>query len=172
MPSALEKALAALESLTPLRQDCGRLCDAACCRDDGEEELGMLLFPGEADLYDEADAAWMRILPSGEAIAGAEVPLLVCDGVCPRERRPLACRIFPLGPKARKSGVKARLDARSRAMCPLAEYGRRGLAPEFVAAVEEALALLWEDAEQREYLLWLSALIDDYAAMLRMFRAP
>ena len=48
----------------------------------------------------------------------------------------------------------------------------RGLAPEFVAAAEEAFALLWEDPEQREYLIWLSALIDDYAALFRTFRAP
>ena len=46
--SSLNTVLAArdlLRELTPLKTDCGRLCGGACC--EGDEETGMLLFPGE-----------------------------------------------------------------------------------------------------------------------------
>jgi len=38
-----------LETLTPLKTDCGRLCAGACRQ--GDEKTGMLLFPGEEALY-------------------------------------------------------------------------------------------------------------------------
>lgn len=166
---ALGRALELTRDVTPLRQDCGRHCGAACCRDDGEDELGMLLFPGEEGLYGEQDAAWMHIVSSGEEREGLGVPLLVCNGTCPRERRPLACRIFPLGPKTGKGPPRVRIDPRSRMMCPLADAGIQGLSPDFVKAVGEAFLALWEDEEQREYLRWLSALIDAYGRMIRAF---
>ena len=39
-----------LETLTPLKTDCGRLCQGACCQ--GDEQTGMLLFPGEEAFYE------------------------------------------------------------------------------------------------------------------------
>ncbi len=46
--SAVLSARAALSDLTPLLTDCGRLCGVACCK--GDEQTGMLLFPGEEAL--------------------------------------------------------------------------------------------------------------------------
>ena len=46
--SAVLSARAALSDLTPLLTDCGRLCGFACCK--GDEQTGMLLFPGEEAL--------------------------------------------------------------------------------------------------------------------------
>ena len=175
MASALERARDYLTDVTPLRKDCGVRCGAACCTDDsadGGEEMGMLLFPGEIELYAPEDMSWMRIVLS-EADFGAPVPLLVCDGTCPRDKRPLACRMFPLGPKVRGGGVvTARMDARARFVCPLYASGKRGLAPEFVEAAENAFSALWEDEEQRDFLIWLSGLIDEHVRMLREFRQP
>ena len=35
---------------TPLVRNCGQLCSAACCQ--GSDTEGMLLFPGEEELYE------------------------------------------------------------------------------------------------------------------------
>lgn len=48
---ALEAARGALETLTPLKRDCGRLCGGACCQPDETGENGMLLFPFEDSYY-------------------------------------------------------------------------------------------------------------------------
>ena len=82
----IKKAYEIIGNKTPLKSDCGRLCGAACCK--GDDETGMLLFPGEEDLCtcDE-----FKIIQTDYSL-----PLLVCDGTCNRDRRPLACRIFPL----------------------------------------------------------------------------
>ena len=45
----IKKAYEAIGTLTPLKSDCGRLCGAVCCK--GDDETGMLLFPGEESLY-------------------------------------------------------------------------------------------------------------------------
>ncbi len=158
-----------LTETTPLRHDCGEHCAAACCRDDGDEELGMLLFPGEDALYAPEDASWMRITPSSAMRLGRSVPLMLCSGSCPRAKRPFACRIFPLAPKARSGAIQVRMDARARFLCPLAESGVHGLDPAFVDAVGKAFALLWSDPTQRDYLMWLSRLIDEHAKMLKTF---
>ena len=55
-PGALrtrEEARAILKDVTPLKKNCGRLCDAACCQSDESGENGMLLFPFEECLYDK-----------------------------------------------------------------------------------------------------------------------
>ena len=49
MNEAVEQARALLETLTPLKRDCGRLCGARCCRSLEGEETGMVLFPGEEE---------------------------------------------------------------------------------------------------------------------------
>ena len=53
------QARAAIGGLTPLHQDCGALCEAACCRPDADGQGGVYLFPGEESLFRGAD--WMRI---------------------------------------------------------------------------------------------------------------
>jgi|GEM_PF-4177759 len=70
----------------------------------------MYLFPGEEALYHEKED-WFRI---GESTCGSEclypyddtpMHVFICDGHCPRHRRPLACRLFPLTPILRPDGV-------------------------------------------------------------------
>ena len=51
MNSVLRTARKKLKNVTPLKKDCGRVCGAACCRSPEGEETGMLLFPGEEELY-------------------------------------------------------------------------------------------------------------------------
>ncbi len=143
--STIMRAYAALGDLTPMLTDCGLLCSAACCRPDEDGQGGVHLFPGERAAL--GDCAWGRIVPGGLA------PMLVCEGPCERDRRPLGCRIFPLTPVRGRSGKwTVRMDARARAMCPLARSGVGGLDPAFVRAARDALRVVAEDPEGEAFL--------------------
>ena len=147
--TAVKEARSLLETLTPLKTDCGRLCEGACCQ--GDEGTGMLLFPGEDALYDACDFA--RIVPADFTLGGEQAKLFVCDGHCPRDKRPLACRIFPLFLAFLKSGkTKVRMDTRAACVCPLFDSGTAGLDQEFVAAVREAYDVLLESEACAAYL--------------------
>ena len=99
-----------LESETPLNFDCGKICNGKCCK--GDENTGMLLFPGEENLIDERIK--IKIAHNGDKIA-------VCNGTCDRNKRPLSCRIYPFFPLVKtfrnKERVKVIFDL--RADCPL-----------------------------------------------------
>ena len=141
----LTEARKALELLTPLKTDCGRICGARCCASMEGEETGMLLFPGEEDRYEDLDG-W-RIIPAGKEL------LLICPGSCRREERPLSCRIFPLVPCLKEDGsIAVRTDERARAVCPLARQGKRGMDPAFAEAVRHAGETLAGDERQRDFL--------------------
>lgn len=51
LPESLVAARKLLEEITPLQTDCGLVCGGACCQTHPGEETGMLLFPGEAEMY-------------------------------------------------------------------------------------------------------------------------
>ena len=138
-----------LENLTPLKTDCGRLCQGACCQ--GDEKTGMLLFPGEEAFYENCTFA--RIIPAGFMLGGKDALLLVCNGTCDRETRPLACRLFPLFLKFKEDGVtKLRMDVRAKAVCPLTDYGIKALDTDFKQAARTAYDILLEDADCAAYL--------------------
>ena len=154
----LSRAYAALGALTPMTGDCGALCGAACCRPDEDGQGGVHLFPGERALLEDRD--WCRVLPSAFA------PVMLCDGACERDRRPLGCRIFPLTPvRGRDGRWTVRMDARARAMCPLVRSGAKGLDPAFVRAVRDALRIVAEDPEG-------DAFLDAWAALEAEYRKP
>lgn len=139
------RAYALIGDRTPMLTDCGLLCGAACCQADADGQGGVYLFPGEEALLE--DCAWGHIEDAPFA------PMLVCDGPCDRERRPLGCRVFPLTPVRGKNGRwTVRMDARARAMCPLAASGIGGLDPQFVRAVRDALRVVAEDPEGDAFL--------------------
>jgi len=144
MNEYLERAREMLAEVTPLKTDCGKVCGAKCCRSLEGEETGMLLFPGEEDAC-RGKAGW-KVL---ETESG---PMAVCPGMCEREERPLACRIFPLLPVIREGRVKAAADQRARAVCPLLRQGLKGMDPAFVDAVREAGRILAEEPGLRAYL--------------------
>ena len=148
MDDALFRAREKLNSVTPLKRDCGRVCGSRCCDSLEGEETGMLLFPGEDALY--RDMKEWKIL---QAPAGL---MMVCPGTCSRGDRPLACRLFPLLPVIRDGAVRAVMDRRAYAVCPLARQGIRALDPEFTAAVREAGKILAEEGEQRRFLEMLT----------------
>lgn len=145
MDAAVFAAREKLNHVTPLKKDCGRICGARCCRSLDGEETGMLLFPGEAEAY-TGKAGW-------EIRETAQGNLVFCPGVCEREERPLACRLFPLLPLPGEGGrIRAAVDQRARAVCPLARQGKEALDPAFTEAVREAGELLMQHREQRLFL--------------------
>ena len=144
MDAAVSSAREKLNNITPLKKDCGRICGARCCRSLDGEETGMLLFPGEADAYSDRAGWEIRKTAKGE--------MVLCHGTCSREDRPLACRLFPLLPVIRDGTVKAAMDQRAYAVCPLARQGIRALDPEFAEAVREAGRMLAADGEQYRFL--------------------
>ena len=115
----------------------------------GEESL----FPGAEDWY---DLEWHRtdereFCPDWEGKIPA-VAFLICRGRCPRDRRPLACRLFPLAAEvtADRTGhgyaIDVGLDADAAIMCPLARRARLDqLDPEFVEACRDVYRRLARD---------------------------
>ena len=102
-----------LDRVSPLDEDCGKLCNAACCTQEGDEtedgacdfEMGIYLLPGEEKLY-TMDEPWLKW--SVEQAEDYEFPdswhgnvyFVRCTTppICPREHRPLQCRFYPLTP--------------------------------------------------------------------------
>jgi Fe-S-cluster containining protein len=165
--TAPERILAArtlLQDITPLKTDCGRRCGAACCKPDADGQGGMLLFPGEEALYDPAPD-WATITESPIVIEGKPLLFLTCDGHCPREERPLACRIFPLTPALKDGKPIVQLDIRAWPLCPLMPHGVSGLSRDFVAAAQAGAALLCEEATARAYIAWLTDTLADYGRL-------
>lgn len=145
MNDAVSAAREKLNQATPLKKDCGRICGARCCRSLDGEETGMLLFPGEADVYAGKEGWEIRKTARGD--------LLLCSGTCDREERPLSCRLFPLLPLIGDNGqIRVVTDLRARAVCPLARQGKSAMDPVFIDAVREAGELLAQSDEQAVFL--------------------
>ena len=149
MDDALRAAREELRELTPLKRDCGKVCGARCCTSLEGEETGMLLFPGEEEACRNRPGWKLRETPRGW--------LLICNGQCSREERPLACRMFPLLPVPEGEEIRVRTDERARAVCPLTRQGKQGMDPAFTEAVLRAGELLCRQEEQRTFLEMLQA---------------
>lgn len=139
-----------LSEPTPLKTDCGLLCDRACCRADEDAGGDVWLFPDEA----EGAYPWARVIQSRMPVTGIEVMAIRCEGACERAERPLCCRIFPLTPwYSKKRGEwDVRIDRRAWMVCPLCASGMRGLNPEFVNAARAAVSLLASDESGERFL--------------------
>ena len=170
----LEEARGLLGDVTPLKTNCGRLCEGACCQSDETGENGMLLFPFEDRLYKKPiDGFSFRLLPDDTLFKGGM--RLVCQGSCPREHRPLQCRLFPLRIRVESdsSGFDTRavaeIDPRAWALCPLPEMGGlRAMSAAFIGAVEQAGNALLKNVYMLEALSNEQRLVDE----LRAFPAP
>lgn len=147
------EAYSIIGKLTPLITDCGPLCGKACCSPDEDGQGGMLLFPGEEEM---CAGGWCTVEHTD---AG---DMLYCVAPCPRDARPLACRIFPLTPVFSKGAWTVRMDARARVMCPLARSGVKGVDREFALAVRRALRLIATTPEGDEFLRSWQAAEDEF----------
>lgn len=147
------------DDCTPLKADCGKSCDGACCTDEGGE--GMLLYPGEQVML--KDAGFLKVEKSEFTVEGKQVPIAVCEGKCNRSYRPLACRIFPLFPYV-KPGSRPIIimDPRANAICPIARVMKPSdLEKRFVRRVELTAKLLYCIPKTRKFMEEQSELLDD-----------
>ena len=149
-----------MAEVTPLPQDCGQVCGGRCCLP-SEGSSGMLLFPGEEEGMEEAG---FSLTPASEGV------LLTCGGTCQREKRPLACRFFPLFPHLDEQGrIRAVYDPRGYRLCPLLQASERvELDKDFVRAVRRAGRVLAGDEACRAFLRKISVEIDELDRFLRL----
>jgi len=152
---------------TPLRVDCGKLCDNACCAVT-DEITGMYLFPHESVMYENMPA-WGEVYDTDFTYGeGKKARLFTCTGTCDRAMRPLSCRIFPLIPYAHKGEeLKIIMDKRGRGMCPLIDAIKiEELSDEFVKKVTGAMKLCMCNRETREFIYALTQSIDEIGGLL------
>ncbi len=148
-----QKIFKVMGELTPLKADCGKLCAGACCK--GDSDTGMRLFPFEETCLP------VTYLKTGDR-------LVVCDGNCNRNERPLACRIFPFFPTIDDNGrVFVEPDLRAKRLCPLLTHSERILFDKrFFKAVKRVGKILAKDEKCREFLRESTEEIDTYAEFL------
>lgn len=150
---------------TPLRADCGELCNKACC---SGTDSGMFLFPGEKEVYKLLNPDGMRIEASDLAYNynGKKyyTPILFCNGNCDRYIRPLACRIFPLTPVLNGDGkVEIIVDPRAKSLCPLAktlyidEYDQN-----FGNSVKKTFSLLIKNKRVYDFMVEYTKYINEF----------
>ncbi|MEG0291213.1 MAG: hypothetical protein RR495_00790 [Anaerovoracaceae bacterium] len=139
-----------LDRVSPLDINCGTLCGAACCTDDGDEsykdagdfELGIYLLPGEEKLFNMKED-WLKW--TVEDAEDYDFPLSWHGNIyfvrcteppnCPRKQRPLQCRFYPLTPDLDEYDnlTLIRSTAQTPYTCPLISDNME-LNPRFIKA--------------------------------------
>ena len=142
-----------LDKSTPLKADCGQLCERACCK--GDNKTGMRLFP-----FEQSE---LEIVHTDDGYR-----LAVCNGTCDRDKRPLACRIFPFFPTVDENGkVFVELDYRGYNLCPMVKhYDQILFDKRFLRKVKKIGQLLAKDKNCLNFLIESTEEIDMYAAFL------
>ncbi len=125
----------------------------------------MLLYPFEDTYYKRPIEGFpFRLVPDDTLYKGGL--RLVCEGRCPREHRPLMCRLFPLRIRVEVQNGQTRalpeLDPRAGAVCPLLpEGGLRAMSGDFIEAVRTAGKALVQNTDMLEALYNEQRLLDE-----------
>lgn len=151
----------------PLNFDCGILCGSLCCQE-YEPGVGMYLLPGEQQMFTgkEAWLNWRFVKAKDHDFPPdwkGEVPFVTCNATCPRDKRPIQCRTFPLMPYLTPGGeLLVKLDTLSGILlCPVVkEPDKYPLRPEFYAAALSAWRILIKDPLIRSDVWQLSREVD------------
>jgi hypothetical protein len=161
-----ERAYSLLD-VPPLDGDCGELCGRICCQE-YEPNVGMYLLPGEECMFTGKEPwltwryQWAKRHDFPPEWKGL-VQFAMCQGTCPRERRPIQCRTFPLMPYLDPQGnLEMRLDALSGSLiCPVVRQPEaHPVKPEFVRNAREAWAVLVKDPLVRADVAYQSRKLD------------
>lgn len=166
LENSLLKALETLEKVTPLQnKNCGKICNAKCCK--GSDSDGMFLFPYEKELLQGSEEFTFC---KTEGNLGYD--FLVCTGQCERDKRPLACRIFPLFPLAVENDGNIKIipipDPRART-CPLISDEMR-MSRKFKRHVKIAGEYLLRDEKTKDYLLKMSDELMEIASFASLMK--
>lgn len=132
-----------LDRVSPVPFDCGMICGAACCdAANYDEEMGIFLLPGEEKMHDR-DSDWLvwNTLSTDEyefpPSWHGKVNFVRCKTPphCPREKRPIQCRSFPLTPHLTEDGKLFLVwnDSDLPYCCPMIE-DETELDPDFIQA--------------------------------------
>ena len=144
-----------LRKETPLKEDCGKICNGKCCK--GDENTGMIIFPGEENFLDEN-------IKIKETKGG--VKIAVCNSTCDRNKRPLSCRIYPLFPLMTETGkIKTIIDI--RANCPLKDDDYK-FQKSFIRKVKRVGKYLLLNEETKVVYLELSEEINEQIELLKI----
>jgi hypothetical protein len=146
-----QKAYSILDA-SPLEFDCGILCDSFCCKE-FEPGVGIYLLPGEEQMFTQEET-WLTWMYPKARYSGfpsswkGRLAFVMCNGQCPREKRPIQCRTFPLMPYLNPDKeLETRLDLLSGILiCPVLRNPEKfALNPQFTQAVERGWSLLLKD---------------------------
>ncbi len=155
----IKKVYKILQKVTPLKNDCGKICNIECCK--GDSETGMILFPGEDKILEDIGGFTIKSDTS-------ERKILICNGSCNRNYRPIACRIFPLFPLLHDGSIYVIDDPRAKGICPLL-YDEIKLNKSFERKVGKAGRILADNEDTYGFLQSLSDEICDILAMTQDF---
>ena len=142
-----------LDEFSPLKCDCGMLCDSACCKSDPGVEMGMYLLPGEDRIHDKRDSWLDWCLDDVEDYDfpdswSGKVWFVNCKGpgYCKRNLRPIQCRTFPLTPHLTVEGELRMIviDEGLMYSCPIIDKQMK-LDERFVQAAYKAWSRLIQD---------------------------
>ena len=148
--------------------DCGDLCGQRCCQE-YEPGVGMYLLPGEEVMFSGREP-WLKWRYKSTkyhdfpASWKGLVAFVMCSGTCPRERRPVQCRTFPLMPYLSPEGeLSVRLDILTGSLvCPLVRNpAQYPLSSQFVERALDAWSILIRDPLIRDDVVHLSRKLDE-----------
>ena len=150
----IKKLYEYLNNITPLKTDCGKVCANKCCK--GNDTDGMLLFPGEENLFNEKDGFKVFY----DSRYGFNV--VSCSGVCNRSQRPLSCRIFPYFIYASSSyNLSVAPDLRTSDFCPLLTE-EFSISKDFLRALRISAKLMESNIEFVDFLKKITAVLTDF----------
>ncbi|MBQ7400048.1 MAG: hypothetical protein IJW06_06300 [Clostridia bacterium] len=161
----LRRAYTLLENSTPLKYDCGKLCEGACCRADtirAESDAGMMLLPYEDVLIGGCEEFEIKDTSDGK--------ILTCSGTCERIFRPFMCRIFPYYARIdEETGrISLRVDPRAANICPIATKKKRTRhSVYFHRNALRAVRILMHDEDFKKELIKTSNFCDGLYEMYR-----
>ena len=155
-----EKIYELLDKATPVPFDCGKICGAACCQQNEELDMVIILMPGEERMINRKED-WLHIteedrkdydLPESW---GDRVMIARCDGPenCRRVERPIQCRIFPMMAVVDSDGEVEIVenDFALPYICPIIEEEAE-ISEEFMAVAKDAFEELIKDQRVRDLL--------------------
>ncbi len=148
----LIKVYGFLERVTPLKKDCGKLCEHKCCN--GSDKDGMLLFPGEERFFECDDNFTVYY----DEVYGLDC--VRCNGSCDRSKRPLSCRIFPYFIYFTDKATVAP-DMRAKDFCPLLAEDTH-IDKGFLRALRISAKKLCADDEIKEFLTAVTEKLTDF----------
>lgn len=153
------------DDVTPVRVDCGQLCEKACCKGD---DSGMFLFPGEKEVYRLLNPDWIRIENTDFSYVYNDktysTSIALCSGACDRYQRPLACRIFPLTPYINENDkLEIIVDPRGKGICPMAKaFYIEDFDATFVKNVKKVFTLLVKNKQFYAFFKEYSKYLDEF----------